>query len=187
MKISWVVATGYQLDPVLDIETIKHIGPIWGGYTTWRSCGTDNVVCHSVSRAQELVRRNFHQKCNFYTYHENFQIIGRPNNIKLYHGMGDFELAVDNIDDIVAMNLAASTSDIVLLLGFDFGNPEQPGDQFELHKITNRHGLIRSCIAQNSQVQWLVVDHSGVMNTRYAELSNLSSDKMENVLQLLAQ
>ena len=187
MKISWAAATGYQLDPVLDIETIKQVGPIWGSYITWRSCSTDNVVCHSASRAQDLIRRNFHQKCNFYTYHDNFQLIGRPSNINLYHGMGDFELAVDNIDDIVSMNLAASASDIVLLLGFSFADPGTPTDQFELHKITNWHGLVRSCIAQNTETQWVAVDHNGKMNKRYAELPNLSSDKMENVLKLLAQ
>ena len=36
MNISWVVADNTVLDHDVDIEQLKHIGSIWGGYQTWK-------------------------------------------------------------------------------------------------------------------------------------------------------
>ena len=186
MNISWVVAANYSLDPVVDLEKVKAVGPIWGSYRSWRSCGTDNVICHSSARAQELIKRDFHKRCNFYTYKPNYQILNRPSGVHLYEGATDFTVEVDDVDDVVAMHLASSVSDIVLLLGFELNETKLPADQFEQHKLLNRHGLIRSCIAQNLETQWVAVDHTKKnINERYSELANLTCDNMSNVLQSL--
>ena len=97
---------------------------------------------------------------------------------------GDFDQELDNIEDIVAMHLAAASSDIVLMLGFEFVMPEKVTDRFEQHKITNRHGLVRSAIAGRPLVQWVAVDTDD-LDKSYQTLPNLTCDTMPNVLQLL--
>jgi hypothetical protein len=85
------------------------------------------------------------------------------------------------------MHLASSTANIVLLLGFDFGEPAPPVDRGDLHRWTNRRGLIGSIILNTPDTQWLAVDHVGSLSNSYAELPNLTCDKLKNVLKLLAQ
>jgi hypothetical protein len=184
MNICWVVADKYSIDPAVDADQLKSIGPIWGSYTTWRSCCTDNVICHDKSRSHDLVTRDFHKKSNFYTHKEYYQFLGRPSEINLYDG--EFQSAVDSIEDIIAMHLSSSTADIVLLLGFDFGESVPPVDHYDLHKWTNRRGLINSIILNTPEIQWLAVDQNNSLSTTYAKLPNLSCDKLKNVLQLLA-
>jgi hypothetical protein len=59
MNISWILANGLIPDPELDLSKLKEIGPFWGGWQTWRSCGTDNVICNDFDRAQSLLARKF--------------------------------------------------------------------------------------------------------------------------------
>lgn len=184
MKVSWVVASGYQLDPTVDVESLKQVGPIWGSWSTWRSCGTDNVICHDFSKAKELVDRNFHTKSNFFTHREHFQPLGRPTGINMYDG--SYSEQVDSLEDIIAMHLASVSSEIILLLGFDFGKITPSDDPFETHKLVNRHGLMRSIIARQSEIQWVAVDQHD-LDLKYQELPNLTCDTFKNVLQLLAQ
>jgi hypothetical protein len=184
MNICWVVADGHSIDPAIDTDQLKLVGPIWGSYTTWRSCCTDNVICHDRTRSHELITRDFHKKSNFYTHKEYYQFLGRPTGIKLYDG--EFQPAVDSIEDIIAMHLASSTANIVLLLGFNFGETATPVDQFDLHRWTNRNGLIGSIILNTPDIQWLAVDHVGSLSNSYAKLPNLTCDKLKNVLKLLA-
>lgn len=186
MNVSWVAASGYATDAAVDIEKIKSIGPIWGSQSTWRSCKTDNVVCHDVQSAESLLARQFHQRCNFYTYKNNYQLLGRPQGIYLYDNTVNFDIEVDCIDDVIAMHLAAAQSDVVLLLGFDFDSSADSNDRFDLHKVTNWHRMVRGCVAQNVETQWVAVDHSVKFDKPYAALPNLTCDKISNVLKLLA-
>lgn len=185
MNVSWVAADRFILDPTVDVESLKSIGPIWGSWTTWRSCGTDNVVCHDPAKAQELVARGFHNKANFFTHRSYYQQLNRPQGVKLYDG--SYTEQVDSLEDIIALHLAAASSDIVLLLGFQFGKLELPEDQFEQHKSINRHGLMRSIIAKNPTIQWVAIDHPKQLDPKYQELTNLTCDKLKSVLKLLAQ
>ena len=111
MQVNWVFADGHQLDPAIDIEKLKSIGPTWGSWRTWRSCGTDNVICHDRSKAEELLTRSFQTSCNFYIPKKYYQELNRPAGVKLYEG--DFTQELDHIEDIIALHLIASTSDIV--------------------------------------------------------------------------
>lgn len=184
MKISWVFAQGYSLDPTIDVNKIKDVGPTWGGWQTWRSCGTDNVICHDLSKARELVARAFHGVCNFYVPKKNYEALSRPVGIKLYEG--EFVQETLAIQDIIALHLAAQNSDIVLMMGFDLSTPILPeDDRFEKHRILNHHGLIRSVIANNPTVQWVAIDHPKELDPAYKSITNLTCDKMENVIQLL--
>ena len=185
MRINWVVASTYQLDPAVDADAIKNIGPVWGSWRTWRSCATDNVICHESSRAHDLVARNFQTDCNFYIHEANFVKLGRPPGIRVYGG--DFLQEVDSIEDVIALHLAAAQSDIVILLGFELTGIKGIDDTFELHKKKNYHGLVRGVIAAHPETQWVAVDHDKKLDKNYQTLANLTCDTFKNVLQLLAQ
>jgi hypothetical protein len=183
MKINWIVSSDYRLDPTIDPEKIKTVGPVWGSWKTWRSCATDNVLCHDLSKSKELIMRGFHDQCNFYTHKDYFAELGRPLSVKLYDGQ--FSESVDDIEDIISMHLAGSAADIVLLVGFDFSKPSVPSDKFEAHKIRNYHGMIRSVISNTQNTQWVVIDHPEKLDKIYQNLPNLTCDTMENALKLL--
>jgi hypothetical protein len=185
MNISWVISDGYQVDPAIDITAIKNIGPIWGSWTTWRACSTDNVICHNQTKAQDLVKRNFQNSCNFYLPEKYYQAVGRPTGIKYYQG--DFAEEMNSIEDIVSLHLACASSNIVLMLGFNFSPIQDPGNKFELHKIRNYYGLSRSLVSTNADVQWVLLDHTEELDKSFKDLTNLTCDNLENVLQLLAQ
>ncbi len=184
MNISWVFAENYSLDPAIDLDRIKNTGPTWGSWRTWRSCGTDNVICHDINKTRELLKRAFQAVCNFHIPKSHFETLIKPLGVRLYDG--EFNQETTGIEDIIAMHLAAQNSDIVLLVGFNLATPElSEDDRFQRHQILNRHGLIRGAISNYAQTQWVVVDHSADLDKAYQSLTNLTCDQMENVIQLL--
>ena len=92
---------------------------------------------------------------------------------------------VDNQDEIVAMNLAASICDIILLLGFDWTEKEKKTDKFEEVKARNYRGLVTQAIKSTPHVQWILVDHPGELRPELAELPNIGKDSLDNVLKIL--
>lgn len=150
MNVNWVIADTTILDPTIDISGMKEVGPMWGSWKTWRQCQTDNVICHDMSKAQELIKRNFHTTCNFYIPNENWVALDRPDDVRLYEGkfLDEFQP-----DEIVAMHLAASVSDIVLLLGFDWSDKPKNSNKLLEHRNQAYRALITHCIEGNPEVQ----------------------------------
>jgi hypothetical protein len=183
VRVNWVVSSTYQLDPTADPEKLKLVGPIWGSWRTWRSCSTDNVVCYDFAKSRELIDRAFQAVCNFYVPRKYYQDLGRPVGLKLYDG--EFAHDIDFPEDIITLHLTAASSDIVLLLGFDFGEIPMPDDRYQKHRLQNQHGLSRSVISSHDNVQWVLIDHAGELDKSYQNIPNLTCDKMENALQLL--
>lgn len=183
MRVCWTVTADHMIDPAVNIDRLKAVGPIWGSWRTWRNCATDNVICHDRQRARELLDRAFQAVCNFYLPRSQYEFLQRPLGIKLYEG--DYQQEVDDIEDIIALQLAAGSADIVLMLGYDLGKPPVKDDRFEQHKVVNRHGLIRSAISGSVQTQWVVIDHPNNLDNAYQNLPNLTCDTMQNALQLL--
>lgn len=183
MRINWIYSATYNPEPEVDIESIKQTGPSWGSWRSWRACNTDNVICHNRPKAIDLVDREFYKNCNFYIPRKHFQEIGRPLGVKFYDG--DFLELVDDLEDIVAMHLVASKSDIVLLAGFDLSTQNTPQDRFVQHRLKNRLGLMRSAFVNNPEIQWVLVDHPKEVDKAFSDLSNLTCDVMKNVLNLL--
>lgn len=183
MRVTWLIAAGYQLDPALDLDRIKAIGPVWGSWKTWRGCQTDNVVCHDLAKARELIARAFQAVCNFHVPKAMYQDLNRPVGVRLYEG--EYLQETWDIEDIVAGHLASQNADIVLMLGYDFRRPEAVEDRLVNHKNQNRHGLLFSMIRQAENTQWVLVDHAGEMDKSYTELTNLTCDTMANALNLL--
>lgn len=182
MKISWVLADSVILEPTQDITELKNIGTFWGSWCTWRSCQTDNVICHAQSKAVELIRRNFQNYCNFYIPNSVYLSIDRPDGVKLYQG--DFVHDVIRQEEIVALHLAATTSDIVLLLGFDLTELSPDTDRLKTHQALHHRNLIRQAIKDYEQIQWVVVDHPEPLDPNLINLPNISTDTLQNVLSL---
>jgi hypothetical protein len=178
VKISWVIAEGYQFDPAVDLGAVKDIGPIWGSWTTWRGCGTDNVVCNNRVKAQELLERGFQNGCNFYIPNLTWQELNRPTGVHSYGG--EFEHTVQRTDDIVALHLAGSTADIVIMTGFKL-IPNSDSDD------PHYFGHVLSAIKQHPDTQWVIIDHHTDLDKHFQDLANLTCDTLGNVLQLLAQ
>ena len=184
MNIQWVLADNLILDPTADLKRMKNGGSFWGSWKTWRAYHTDNVICHDMQKAQDLIKRAFHAACNLYIPNSIYSTLGRPPGVRLYEGdfMGH---NVDFQDELVAMNLAASICDVVLLVGFDWS--ESPKDPDKLQELRNRNyrGLVLQAITSTPHVQWLLVDHPDNVRKELSELPNLDKDTLENVLQLL--
>jgi hypothetical protein len=184
LNISWVLADSAVLDPTQPLEPLKHIGAFWGSWRTWRAYQTDNVICHDLTRADELLKRDFQQRCNFYIPNSIYSVLNRPTQIKIYQG--DFVHDVVRKEEIVAMHLAASTSDIILLVGFDLAAKEKNPDRLQEHQAQHYLGLVTQVIRDNDQVQWVLIDHDRDLDENLIGLANLTKDTMHSVLDLLS-
>lgn len=180
MKISWVLADSAQLDPTIDISELKNIGPCWGGWQTWRSWSTDNVICHDQSQARNLISKNFHTRCNLFLQASVYQELDRPAGVKLYQG--EFHQEVDHPDDIISMHLAAGNSDIVLLVGFDLQIRNLDHDKLAKHKWHNYTQYVLHMFNGNPNIQWVLLDHSNNIDKQLKKVPNLQFDTLENVL-----
>jgi hypothetical protein len=178
LKLAWVLADSAAQDPSIDPERIKAVASTWGSWKTWRSCKTDNVVCHDKAQAKNLLQRNFQQQCNFYVPELAYQDLDRPTGVKLYKG--DFKHNVTNQEEIVTLHLAASQNDILLLLGFDLQERDLT-DKFQKHQWHNYKQLIRQLIVDDSTKQWILVNHSGQLAEEFANLPNLQHDTLDNI------
>jgi len=182
MRINTVYSAGYVAQPGVT-ESVKNIGPTWGSWKTWQACDTDNVICHDLGRARELCNRAMQAVCNLYLPQQFYQSTARPVGVQFYQG--EFQEDTLDIEDVVAMHLVVPVSDLVLLMGFDLTRPAVMPDRLQQHRIRNRLGLIRSCISTNPDTQWVLIDHAPAPDDAFADLTNLTRDSWENVLQLL--
>lgn len=181
MNISWVFADTVALDPTIDIATMKEIGPMWGSWRTWRQCQTDNVICHSFSKAEELIKREFNKQCNFYIPNSNWVSLDRPDSVKLYEGSFVDEFQPE---EVIAMHLAASQSDIVLLVGFDWQERNKNPNKLLEHRFQAYRSLVSNAIQNTPEVQWVLVDHPEPVMKFLLKLENLTTDSIENCLGL---
>lgn len=184
MKVNWVVSNNIILDPAVDIDTLKDVGSFWGSWKSWRSCQTDNVICNDLGKAKDLVQRDFQKLCNFYIPSVNFVLLDRPIGVRLYEGQ--YQQDIDNAEEIITMHLAASQSDIILLLGFDWSErPKNPDKLLEHNAHVYRH-LVKHAIEENASVQWVLLDHQPNIMPELSKLPNLTKDTLSNVLGMLS-
>ena len=184
MRINWVVADSTVVAPDVDINVIKDIASIWGSWRTWRGCSTDNVVCNDAGKARELLKRNMNEMCNMYIPESMYAELDRPKSVRLFGGQFTFE--IDNQDELIAMQLVSSQSDIVLLLGFDWTETPISTDKLLAHRAHNYRRFVADAVRNNPDVQWVLVDHEGDIMPELANFDNLTQDTLENVIELLS-
>ena len=160
MNISWVLADGIDLDPPQELEPLKQAGPFWGSWRTWRAYQTDNVICHDQARVDELLKRAFQAACNFYIPNSVYVALNQPLGVQVYQG--DFVHEVEHQEEIVAMHLAASRSDIVLLLGFEWSQLSQQHyitaacSQVHGYNFVSMFHFMYKIALVNLHTQWLI-------------------------------
>jgi hypothetical protein len=181
-KFSWVLSDSIELDPTQNIDDLKKIGPFWGSWRTWRACQTDNVVCHDQLKAQELLKREFQTKCNFYIPDSVYVSLDRPEGVNVY--AGEFVHDVIRQEEIVALHLAASTSDIIILLGWDFSKLVPDNDRLQSNQKHHHRNLIRQAFVDYYQKQWVIVDHKDPIDPNLLNLDNVVIDTIDTVLSL---
>lgn len=180
MKINWVLADAAEINPAIDIDSLKNVGPFWGGWRTWRSYQTDNVICHNESEARNLITKNFHNRCNLYLSDEVYPKVGNPTGVKLYRG--EFNQLIDHPDEIISMHLAAATSDIILLVGFDLSSKDTDVDRLSKHKWHNYVQYFLQIMKSSPDVQWVLLDQKQDLLKELKKVSNCQFDTLENVL-----
>ena len=183
MRINWVVADATVFPPDVDVNALKDIAAIWGGWRTWRGCSTDNVVCDDAGKARELLKRKMNELCNMYVPSSIYAELDRPKGVRLYEGQFTFE--IDNKDELISIQLVSSQSDIVLLVGFDWTEKPKSTDRLIAHRATNYQRFVKDTIGSNPDVQWVLVDHLGEVQPELANFENLTKDTLENVIELL--
>ena len=182
-KISWVLADSAVLDPTQDIEELKRLGKFWGSWRTWRAYQTDNVICHDIVKASELVQRKFQNSCNLYIPDSVHANLDRPNGVQVY--AGEFVHDVVRQEEIVAMHLAATTSDIVIMLGWDLTELAPNTDRLLTNQAQHHRNLVRQALSDYNQIQWVVVDHAGPIDPNLTDLDNVVTDTLATVLKLI--
>ena len=184
MRINWVVADSTVLPPDVDVNVLKDIAAIWGGWRTWRGCSTDNVVCDDAGKARELLKRKMNEMCNMYVPSSIYAELDRPRGVHLYEGSFTFE--INNKDELISIHLVSGQSDVVLLVGFDWTERPKSADRLTAHRATNYQRFVRDAISSNPDVQWVLVDHEGEVTPELSQYENLSCSSLEEVIELLA-
>jgi hypothetical protein len=183
MNINWVIADSTELDPMVDLNQLKSVGSFWGSWRIWRSFQLDNVVCYDRTKIIELVKRQFHLKCNFYIPNSTYQEVEQPQGVKIFEG--EFVHDIERHEEIIALHLAASVSDIVLLVGFDFREPAKNPDKLKEHRAHNYRCLVKEVIKNNQTTQWVLINHPDEIMKDYKSLDNLTQDTLSNAVTLI--
>ena len=177
MNIAWLFAENTVLPPTTPVQAIRDLAPIWGSWRTQRSYQSDNVVCWDPTQAEKLCRQGYAKTCNLYIPEKVYKQLDRPVGVRAFGGGFDFE--VDSVDDIIATHLVASVADVILMMGFDLEAKTKP-----LPSRTNYIGILANAIKLSGK-QWVIVDHHTDLAEPIQKLSNITSDLLPNVLQLL--
>lgn len=183
MNISWVLSDQFDLDPTVDINRLHTIGSFWGSWRTWRAYQTDNVVVYDITKAHELIKRNQQTLCNLYVPSKIYTDLGKPSGVKIFEGQ--FNQEIDHPEEIISLHLAASLSQIILLLGFFCHEQQAHADKLQEHKANNYRNLLKQAMVSNPTTQWVLVDHVLPLRKDLLEIPNLTVDNLDNVIGML--
>jgi hypothetical protein len=175
MNVSWVLAEHAILPANVSASTLNSVAPVWSSWRHVRGYQVDNAVCYDTAAAQQLIDHDWHQLCNLYVPTELQQ---KTKKCPVYAFGGTFDFDIASHDDIVCLHLAASQNQVVLLLGFDLA-PTNVSSQLTYLD------LIHTTIDSYPDVQWVLVNHSHNLYNKVKQLTNLTCDSINNVLNLL--
>jgi hypothetical protein len=170
MNVSWVLAEHAILPANVSASTLNSVAPVWSSWRNIRSYQVDNAVCYHTGTANQLIDCDWHQLCNLYVSSEIQQ---QTKKSPIYAFGGSFDFDIPSHDDIVCLHLAASQNQVVLMLGFDLTQNQTYAD------------LIYTTVSSYPDTQWVLVDNSNEPSAQLKELTNLTCDSMNNVLNLL--
>ena len=180
MNIVWAVSNTYPKKSI-NPEDLREIGSLWGGWKSYRSWATDNVICHDLKKAKDLVKRKFQEKTNFYIPKSFYPEVGRPTNVKLYDG--DFPGTIPQPEELIALHLCSQVADVVLLLGYDLSEPK---NKKNLPDYKNYISALRGALELYEDTQFVLVNMRSDLPEQLTEYTNLTVDTLENVIDILS-
>ena len=151
-KVAVIIADDAVIDPVIDVHRLSEIGATWGSWRQWHQCHPNNVICQDAEQARKMVAAGFTSVCNFF--------VPQAIHTELAHTRAWAGSAV-NTDQTVATCLAATTAQVLVMLGFSTVDP-----------------VICDVISQGGQ-QWVFI---GGEHDELKKFSNVHYDTLENVL-----
>lgn len=185
MNICWVLSEDIPSGFVKH-EILTSVGPIWAPLSKWREYQSDNTVCYDLREAKQMIGRAFHAVTHFYVPKDRYIDLGRPVGVRLFEG--EFkDSAISNKEDIIILNLVASTHDIVLMLGFDLTPVDPIDDKVQERKLKAYRHNIKTIIADNPTTQFVLVNYGKKtkLANNFTDLENLTRDTLESVIELL--
>lgn len=183
MNVYWVISQITE-PGFIDPQVIRNVGPAWGSWKLWRDYKVDNSICTELDEAKDLQTRAFHAVSNLYVPKSYYADLGRPTGLKFFDG--EFQGPVNkNRDDIVALNIAAPGADIVLLAGFDLSILPENASKIEAAIENTYQRNVKSVIESNPDVQFVLVNYPHSLSENFKDISNLTQDSLESVIDLL--
>lgn len=170
MRCAWVISQTFTKDTDQRYQRLNELAPTWGSWHTWQAFNTDNSICTKLVDADKLISRAFQSVTNLYLPTSFYAELESPRGVKLFDGAAPS--SIKNTDDVAAISIVGQLYDIVLLLGFKFGE-DPDSDQI----YTTISGLDRC--------QFVLVDSMQDLPERFLALTNFTCDEFKNVLELL--
>ena len=184
MKVCWVISEKSK-KAVTESDALKRVAPTWGSCLIYDMYNMDNIVCNDFKLADRLIKHNVQKTSNFYITATDYIALGNPSDVKVFQG--EFkDTNINNKDDIVALNIAMQTYDIVLLLGFSFAKSKSK-DALKKHNQEAYLYNIRTIIKETPDKQFVLVNYKGKLSKDFTALENLTRDSLTNVLALAQQ
>lgn len=177
MKIAVVFANQTWVDPLIDLGKLRQVGTIWSAWNQWHQLLPHHTICHDMTRAKELIAGNFHHRTELFVPETVFNALNKPRGIKSYGG--EFLHEIDQPEELIAMFLAASAADIVVLVGYDW-KPSDSNDALVTYAAENRMRVIRDAIKDSPNVQWIIAAEA--VPEQLKEFENVDHDTIENII-----
>jgi len=182
MKVTWVISQSVERG-LVDADILNSIAPTWGSWLTREGYKTENCICIDTNTCQGLLKQAFHAICNFYMPNDSYVELGQPQGVKLFDGQFKGE-SIANKDDIVALNIAVPTADIVLLYGFNLGQVSHEDPRLGAREAY--YFNVAAVIADHPSTQFVLVDYEYDLDSQFLNAENLTHDTLQSVRELLA-
>lgn len=184
MRFNWVLAHRFLTCDLQDWQRIQDCAPTWSS-TIPRKITAQNSVCSNAAECQQLLKSAAYQHTNLYVPHDFWLEHGQPTVVRVFQATPYPN--IKDVDDIIALHLAAAHSDIVLMLGFDLCLNTGPVDAKTAKTMRDYHGLLRSLIVNSPEAQFVAIDQPQMLSPSYQGIANLTCDTLQAVLTLMEQ
>lgn len=184
MRFNWVLARGFATCDKHDWQRIQNSAPTWAS-TSPRKITAQNSICSNAAECLQLLKSAAYQRTNLYVPHDFWQEHGQPTVVRVFQATPYPNIT--DVDDIIALHLAAANSDIVLMLGFDLVLNTGPMDAKTAKILQDYHGLLRSLIVNTPETQFVAINQAQMLSPAYQGITNLTCDTLQAVLTLMEQ
>lgn len=184
MRFNWVLSREFSTCEDQDWQRIQNCAPTWSGSGP-RQITAQNTICSNAAGCLQLLKSAAYQRTNLYVPHDFWQEQGQPAVVRVFQATPYPN--IPDVDDIVALHLAAAHSDIVLMLGFDLCLKIGTIDAKTAKTLQEYHGLLRSLIVNTPETQFVAIDQPQILAPSYQGIPNLTCDTLQAVLTLMEQ